>query len=76
MDTTTAGTIYHGLRSGDIGTLEQYVAAAAAIDNRFAACYDRVFTVTWDSVGYFFQHDDLVRILGHYMCDSDKPSSC
>ena len=52
VDTRAAGSIFYGLRS-DIGVLEQYAAAAAAIDSRFAGCYDRVFTVTWDSVGYF-----------------------
>ena len=59
VDTRGAGSVFYGLRS-DIGILSQYVAAAAAIDSRFAGCYDRVFTVTWDSVGYFDQNNNLV----------------
>ena len=61
VDTRAAGTVFYGLRN-DSGVLEQYVAAAAAIDSRFAGCYDRVFTVTWDSVGYFDQKDNPVSV--------------
>ena len=59
VDTRAAGTVYYGLRD-DIGILRQYADAAAALDSRFASCYDRAFTVTWDSVGYFDEKSDLV----------------
>lgn len=60
VDTRTAGNIFYRQRSQDIGVLEDYIAAAAAIDSRFAGCYNRVFTTTWDSVGYYDRNDDPV----------------
>lgn len=63
VDTRAAGQVYFGLRSGDIGNLQQFVDTASAIDRRFAGCFDRVFTATWDSVGYYDRNSDPVSTL-------------
>ena len=64
VDTTAAGTVYAGLRTGDIDILQAYVNAAAAIDRSFALCLNYVYTGTWDSVGYFDQNSSPVSPYG------------
>ena len=56
VDTTAAGTVFTDVITDDIGILQDYVNAAAAIDSRFAICFDHVYTATWDRVGYFDQN--------------------
>ena len=60
VDTRAIGAVTYRLVSDFLGPLEPFIDAVSSFDNRFMGTYNRVFSATYDTVGYFDQNSNPV----------------